>query len=399
MEEQQQPVEEALFESDDVAEVVDTVEDAAEPMSEDEDMDMDVIGDTEVTESQADDQALSVDDSIAAFSDHQEPVYSVAINPTNPMMAMSGGGNDQSFLWRLDTGERLFDFPSHTDSVSDVKFSADGRFAASGSMDGKVHVLNPADGTLVNTLEGPNEITWLDWHPRGAVLLAGGGDGSLWMWALPAGLCMNVFVNNNSQPVTCGAFTPDGKSIISASEDKTFCLWDPKTAAVLTRMSSDDARFHQNVVTTLAVHRDSTLVLSGDCDGSARLLHLGNGRILGALENHADSIETAGFCSSMPWAATGSVDSTISVWDIHTLRLRQTLRHDDAVVSVQWHPTNPYLFSASADKTVRLWDARSGNQERIWRGHQAPILSMALSSDGSHVITGSDDGSALVFAM
>ncbi|TPX43343.1 hypothetical protein SeMB42_g04760 [Synchytrium endobioticum] len=386
-----------IIASEDVAEVVHVCDDGPEPMDEDDDMD-DSVADIEVTEARAADQSLPTDDSIQAFTDHHEPVYSVAINPMNPLMVLSGGGNDQSFIWRLDTGEKVFDIPPHSDSVSGVQFSNDGRFAASGSMDGKIHVVSTDNGNLIATVEGPNEVACLEWHPRGAVLLAGGEDGSLWMWALPAGICMNVFINH-TLPVTCGSFTPDGKHIVSASEDKSFILWDPKTAAVVTKISNEDARFHQNVITAMDVHKDSTLVMTGDSDGSARLVHLGNGKILGALENHSDSIEAVGFCESMPWAATGSVDGCTSVWDVHTLRLRSTLRHDDAVTSIRWHPSRPLLYSASADKTVRLWDIRTGNQERIWTGHQAPILTMDVSKDGSRVVTGSDDGSALVFAF
>ena len=89
---------------------------------------------------------------------------------------------------------------------------------------------------------------------------------------------MNVFINH-TLPVTCGSFTPDGKNIVSASEDKAFILWDPKTATVVTKLTSEDARFHQNVITAMEVYKDSTLVLSGDSDGSARLTHLGNGRV------------------------------------------------------------------------------------------------------------------------
>lgn len=39
------------------------------------------------------------------------------------------------------------------------------------------------DGELVRTLEGPSEsIVWIQWHPRGDVIIAGSDDNLIWMW-------------------------------------------------------------------------------------------------------------------------------------------------------------------------------------------------------------------------
>ena len=53
---------------------------------------------------------------------------------------------------------------------------------------------------------------------------------------------MNVFINH-TLTVTCGSFTPDGKNIVSASEDKAFILWDPKTATVVTKLTSEESMY------------------------------------------------------------------------------------------------------------------------------------------------------------
>ncbi|KAJ3277779.1 hypothetical protein HK104_002979 [Borealophlyctis nickersoniae] len=380
--------------SDEVAEVVD-MDDEGEPMSEDEEVgDMGMEPEQEGEGAQ---EAVMVDDSVQGFFDHRESVFAVAIHPTEEMLVMSGGGDDKSYLWRLDNGEKMFDLGVHTDSVSAVGFSHDGQFAASGGMDGKVHVFNVATGQLAVTLEGPTDITWIDWHPKGNVLLAGSEDATTWMWSVPSGTCMAVFTGH-ADSVTCGQFTPDGKTVVTGSVDGTVISWNPKTAGAQLRMSSEDQRFHNAPVTSLAVHKDNLMVLTGAQDGTARLIHIGNGRILASLDNHSDSIETIGFCNTMPLAATGSVDGTISIWDITSMRLRHTLRHDDAVTKIVWHATSPFLTSVSTDRTVRLWDARTGECLKLWRGHLEAILDVAVTRDGGKIVTGSDDGTVLVFS-
>jgi ribosome assembly protein SQT1 len=96
---------------------------------------------------------------------------------------MSGGGDDKSYLWRCDTGEMLKCLDGHTDSVTSVAFSCDGRYVASAGMDGKVRVWNAETGDFCVAVDGPDEVIWIDWHPKGNILLAGASDSTIWMWA------------------------------------------------------------------------------------------------------------------------------------------------------------------------------------------------------------------------
>lgn len=112
---------------------------------------------------------------------------------------------------------------------------------------------------------------------------------------MPSGKFMNIF-NGHAAAVTAGRFTPDGKKIVTVSEDTSLVVWDPKTAASIFRLSGDDARFHAEPITSLAVYKDSNLVLTGSMDGQARLVNVASGQIVSSLENHSDSIESADFC-------------------------------------------------------------------------------------------------------
>lgn len=220
----------------------------------------------------------------------------------------------------------------------------------------------------------------------------------MWMWAVPSGTCMNVFAGH-AAPVTAGQFTPDGKKVVSVSDDASFILWDPKTASAIFRLSGEDARFHTEPITCVAVNKDSTLAVTGSEDGTARLVNLQSGTILTGLENHSGSVEAAGFCDVLPLAATAGADGQICIWDVQTFHLRTTLNppHSDAVTRLVWHKNSPLLTSCSADKTVRTWDARTGQCLSRQGGHQAPVLALAVTSDGKRAVTGGDDGVCLVF--
>lgn len=89
---------------------------------------------------------------------------------------------------------------------------------------------------------------------------------------------MNIF-NGHAGPVTAGRFTPDGKKIVSVSEDTSMIIWDPKTAVAEYRLTGDDARFHTEPITSLAINKDSSLIISGSMDGKARLVNITNGSV------------------------------------------------------------------------------------------------------------------------
>ncbi|CAM0139526.1 60S ribosomal subunit assembly or modification protein [Umbelopsis sp. WA50703] len=348
-------------------------------------------------EVEGDDSVMEIaDDSVQGFFEHKEPVYAVAMHPTESNIIVSGGGDDKSHVWRADTGEKLITLDGHTDSVTSVAFSVSGEYIASGGMDGKVRVWKSHTGEFCTMVDGPDEIIWLDWHPKGNVLLAGATDSTIWMWAMPSGKFMNIF-NGHAAPVTAGEFTADGKHIVSVSEDSSLIVWDPKSAASLVKLTGADARFHSEPIIAVCTDKESNLALTGSADGTAKLINLHSGNIIASLENHSDSIETVSFCDALPLAATGSVDSKVSIWDIQTHRVRHTLLHEDAVIQVKFVSNSVNLVTCSADRTVRLWDARNGQCLKKWMGHQDAVLGFAVSSNGDTVVTGSDDGTCLVF--
>ncbi|KAI8144765.1 quinon protein alcohol dehydrogenase-like superfamily [Fennellomyces sp. T-0311] len=411
-------VDEEYIRAEDILEESEVV-DHGEPMEDDSDDDQGQPGTGlegfELRPAGEDENMMELaDDSVQGFFDHHEPVYAVALHPKDESIVVSGGGDDKSYLWRNDTGEKLFQFDGHTDSVTAVGFSVDGDYVASAGMDGKVRVWKAHTGEFCTSVEGPDEVVWIDWHPKGNILLAGASDSTIWMWAMPSGKFMNIF-NGHAGPVMAGHFTADGKKIVSVAEDSTMIVWDPKSAAAVYRLSGEDARFHTEPITSVSTNKDSTLAITGSMDGKARLINISNGQIVASLENHSESIETSDFCEvyvkndrcifryensssiRLNLAATGSTDGTISIWDVQTQRLRQTLSHEDAVVKVQFVKNSPLLVSCAADRKVKMWDSRTGECVKSWVGHSDTVLDFAVSQDGKTVVTGSDDGVCLVF--
>ncbi|KAL7754152.1 60S ribosomal subunit assembly or modification protein [Sorochytrium milnesiophthora] len=384
----------AYVHPDAVEEVVDTADNAPEPVDSDGDDDMDT------NDADEDDGMMEMqDDSVQGFFEHKKPVYAVAIHPTDPALVLSGGENDTAYLWNATNGERIHTFAGHTDSVIAVGFNHDGSMCATGGMDGAVRVWQVATGELLVALEGPEEVVWLQWHQKGNALLVGSSDGQTWLFLLPAGSVHAMLTGVHTQSVLCGTFSPDGRRVLTGGEDGSFAVWEPNTSTSTIKWQSHDARWLQEGVTSIGVNPAGTVAVVGGSEGNARLVNLTNGHLLSSLALHSGSLESVIVSPSLPFAALASADGSMTILDLNTIATRLTVRHDDAIVKAQWTADGLYVVSVSTDHTVRVWDARTGAQIKVWRGHMDPIQCFAMTPQGDMVVSGGDDGVCLVFRV
>ncbi|KAF8841229.1 ribosome biogenesis protein Sqt1 [Paxillus ammoniavirescens] len=351
------------------------------------------------------------DNSLQRFHEHKGSVFAVSCHPTEPLAA-SGGEDDLGYLWDITDGEVIVKLTGHTDSVCSTAFSFDGELIATGGMDGKVRIwrrvgkVNYRTWEFLTELQGPDEVMWLRWHPKGSILLAGSNDTTVWLWQLPSGNTMQVFAGHTG-PVQCGEFTPDGKRIVTACADGTLVYWDPRSSNPIFKLTSQDARFELEGITSLAINPSSTLAVVGGTTGSVRVVSLSKGEVVGALGGHAEgeSVEAVQFIDFVGTSGghgiviTGGTDGKACIWDVSTMRLRATLEHQDAVTTVLAHPApkSHLVVTASADKTLKTWDIRTGTLVKEHTGHREPVLSASLGLQGSVVVSAGDDHVCLVF--
>ena len=171
------------------------------------------------------------------------------------------------------------------------------------------------------------------------------------------------------------AFSPDGRWIVSASDDGT--------ARIFTALSSSEGgatdgaarilRGHGDGVLSAAFSLDGAHIVTASRDGTARLWDAATGAERRVLTGHRDAVSSAAFSPDGTRVITASADGTARIWDAETGAALSILEaHGSAVETALFSPDGTRIVTAAQDHTARLWDADTGAEIAVLRGHEAP---------------------------
>ena len=259
---------------------------------------------------------------------HTSLVTSVAFSPDGKTLA-SGSWDKTIILWDVATGQPIGQpLKGHINYVTSAAFSPDGKTLASGSWDKTIILWDV--WTMLSTgvstsqpigqpLKGHTDnVTSVAFSPDGKMLASGSEDDTILLWDV------STIINTGAltdQPIgqlfgkiplikSMVVFSPDGKTLASGSISDII-FWDvsPRQMTGITG--------HTSLVKSVAFSPDGKTLASGSEDKTIILWDVSTRQPIGQpLKGHTSSVNSVAFSPDGKTLASGSSDNTMILWDL-----------------------------------------------------------------------------------
>jgi len=241
-----------------------------------------------------------------------------------------------------------------------------------------------------------------------------------------------VWVKHLSADVYGVAFSPDGRIVATASQDRTVYLLDTQTGSIVRAL-----RGHDDQVFSLDYSPDGRHIVSLDWSAKLAIWDLETGEVrwhgspglngvrfspdgrhvVGGGKNdtiwefdveswesrpfkgHENNVSRVEYSPDGQYLLSASYDRTVRLWDRTSGQVLHVLQSDGAIAGIGFSPDGETLVTAGGARVVRLWDRTSGEQIRELHGHDAFIHNVAYSPDGSMLASGSVDASVMLWDL
>jgi hypothetical protein len=225
--------------------------------------------------------------------------------------------------------------------------------------------------------------------PDGRRIVTGSDDATAKVWEAASGRQL-LTLKGHTRWIRSVAFSPDGQRIVTGSADQTARVWEAASGRELRTLKG-----HSDTITSVALSPDGQRIVTGSSDLTARVWEAASGRELVTLTGHSAPIWSVAFSTDGQRIVTGSQDAAAKVWEAASGRELLTLKgHGTGIRSVAFSTDGQRIVTGSDDQTARLWLAASGQELLTLKGHSAGINSVAFSPDGQRIVTGSEDQTA-----
>jgi eukaryotic-like serine/threonine-protein kinase len=298
---------------------------------------------------------VSQGDSLQTLHGHSNTISALSVSPNGKTLA-SASRDETVRIWDLESGRLLKTLTESHGHLNSVSFSKDGKLLATGSDAGLATVWDLASDKVLTTIEGV--VPRVVFSPNSDLLaigLHGGITGmgkpasvTLWNSALQKTVGM---ISNSGDRV---AFSPDGKTMAIGSFENAIRLWNVTTGDEIRGLTNSG-----NVI-ALAFSSNGKTLASSTWEGGVNLWDVATGEQTATLTGHTARIWCLSFSPDSQTLATASSDQTVGLWDVRLGKIKGWLKgHSSEVWSVAFLPTADKVVSAGKDDTIKIWSTET----------------------------------------
>ncbi|EXJ58322.1 hypothetical protein A1O7_05747 [Cladophialophora yegresii CBS 114405] len=296
------------------------------------------------------------------------------------------------------------DMPGHRTDIRCVALSSDDRMLATASQ-GSLKIWNTKTQTCLRTLDCGHALS-LTFLPGDKIVVVGTREGTLEVFDIAASILLDT-IDAHERDIWSIQVSPDGKSLVTGSADKSAKFWQFKVIQeeVLgtTRKTSRLTLVHTRTlkvaddILSVCFSPDERLLAVSTLDSTVKVFFVDTLKLFLTLYGHKLPVLSMDISYDSKLIVTSSADKNVRVWgldfgDCH----KAFFAHNDSILAVNFVPTNNegnghHFFSASKDRVIKYYDADKFEQIQKLDGHKGEIWAMAVAHTGDFLITASHD--------
>lgn len=326
------------------------------------------------------------------------------------LVAVTGPGTDAAFIQHFFSPPQHFTYSGHSDYVSSVAWSFDGKRIASASGDHTVQIWNASAGSHVLTYRGhTSDVSTLAWSPDGKYIASGSVDATVQIWNATTGQHLYTY-QKHTDAVFSVAWSTDGKYIASGSNDGSLRVWQALTGTQLFSVQNPVAARNGATAPWNAVawSPDGRYLAAGGY-GNAQIFDARTGKSLSAAYGYqGGTIHAIAWSPDSQYIAVAESSGSVLIWNVATGKNVYGYNESNTDVdSVAWSPDGRRIVSGGNDAVAQVWDALTGQHVYTYRGHidvypghftsGAAVDAVAWSPDSTHIASGSNDHTVQVW--
>jgi WD40 repeat protein len=256
---------------------------------------------------------------IATLSGHANYVRSLAFSPDGKLLAAAGGSpqlEGEIKVWDLQSRQVLKTLTGHKDCIYSIAWSPDGKLIASGSYDKMVKLWDVAAGReAMNLQDHIDAVFAVAFSPDGKRLASASQDRTVKIWDVATGKRLYT-LSDALDGLTGIAFSPSGDQVAASGYDKTIYVW---------QLAAGDGHLVQSLIAdedsllALAWSPDGKTIVTASADGSIRFRNP-KLDLVGVIDKQLDWVEALDISPDGKWLAAGRYNGTLSLYDLKTLK-------------------------------------------------------------------------------
>ncbi|KAF9222909.1 WD40 repeat-like protein [Gyrodon lividus] len=228
-------------------------------------------------------------------------------------------------------------------------------------------------------------ITSVAFLPDGKQVISGSEDSSVRAWRVEDGREVATVISKRGS-VLAVAVSGDGRWIATGGSGKTIMIWNAITQETVVELEG-----HLDRVLSLAFSPDSGKIVSGSDDGTVIVWDTTTSeRLAGPLKGHANWVDSVSFSPNGDQIASCDY-CDIRIWNSHSGELVISPIQVDSALSLAWTPNGQQLVAGSVLGSIKEFDTSTGSLLAEWNGHDSIVYSIAVSPNGKFIASGSRD--------